>query len=58
MSRHLGRLASLRVPTPVLDAAIAAYVQAYEVDMGEVEVPRGGFRTFDEFFTRLPRAHG
>lgn len=36
----------------MLDAAIAAYVRAYEVDMGEVEVPRGGFRTFDEFFTR------
>ena len=52
MSRLVGRLASRRVPTPVLDAAIAAYVGAYEVDMGEVEVPRGGFRTFDEFFTR------
>ena len=52
ISRLLGRLASLRVPTPVLDAAIAAYVRAYDVDMDEVEVPQGGFRTFDEFFTR------
>ncbi len=52
VSRLLGRVASLRGPTPVLNAAIAAYVRAYGVDMGEVEVPRGGFRTFDEFFTR------
>ena len=52
LSRLLGRAALLRRPTAVLDAAIAAYVHAYGVDMSEVEVPQGGFRTLDEFFTR------
>jgi phosphatidylserine decarboxylase len=52
LSRLLGRVALLPGPTPVLNAAIAAYVRAYGVDMGEVEVPQDGFRSFDEFFTR------
>jgi phosphatidylserine decarboxylase len=36
----------------VVDAAIAAFVRAYDVDLREVDVPPGGFRTFDDFFTR------
>jgi len=52
LSRALGGLASARAPRPVLDAAIAAFVRAYDVDLSEVEVPPGGFRSFDDFFTR------
>jgi phosphatidylserine decarboxylase len=36
----------------VLDAAMNAFVRAYDVDLSEVDMPDGGFRTFDEFFTR------
>jgi phosphatidylserine decarboxylase len=36
----------------VVDAAVAAFVRAYDVDLSEVDIPPGGFRTFDDFFTR------
>ncbi|KPK16732.1 MAG: hypothetical protein AMJ62_04330 [Myxococcales bacterium SG8_38] len=55
LSRALGQLASTRAPRPLVDAAVAAFVRAYDVDLSEVETPREGFRTFDEFFTRRLR---
>lgn len=55
LSRALGRLTSARAPQPVVDAAIHAFVRVYDVDLSEVEVPDGGFRTFDAFFTRRLR---
>jgi phosphatidylserine decarboxylase len=39
----------------VVDAAVAAFVRAYDVDLSEVDVPSGGFSTFDDFFTRRLR---
>jgi phosphatidylserine decarboxylase len=45
-------LASARAPKSVVDAAIRAFVRAYDVDLSEVDMPPDGFRTFDEFFTR------
>ncbi len=47
----MGRLADLPAG-PVAQAAIDAFVRIYDVDLSEAIVPRGGFRTFDEFFTR------
>lgn len=52
LSRALGRLTSARAPQPLVDAAVRAFVRVYDVDLSEVDVPDGGFRTFDEFFTR------
>ena len=52
LSRALGRLTSARAPQPLVDAAISAFVRVYDVDLSEVDMPTGGFRTFDEFFTR------
>jgi phosphatidylserine decarboxylase len=52
LSRALGSLTSARAPRPVVDAAVRAFVRVYDVDLSEVAVPEGGFRTFDEFFTR------
>ena len=52
LSRALGRLAASRAPQSMIDAAVAAYVRAYDVDLSEVDMPPGGFRTFDDFFTR------
>jgi phosphatidylserine decarboxylase len=31
---------------------VAAFVRTYDVDLSEVDMPAGGFRTFDDFFTR------
>jgi len=39
----------------VVDAAVAAFVRTYDVDLSEVDMPPGGFRTFDDFFTRRLR---
>jgi len=55
LSRALGRLAESRAPQRVVDAAVAAFVRTYDVDLSEVDVPPGGFRTFDDFFTRTLR---
>jgi phosphatidylserine decarboxylase len=55
LSRALGRLAASRAPQPMVDAAIAAFIRAYDVDLSEVDMPPDGFRTFDEFFTRRLR---
>ena len=52
LSRALGRLTSARPPQALLDAAIRTFVRVYDVDLTEVDMPDGGFRTFDEFFTR------
>lgn len=50
----MGRLAGLRAG-PVAQRAIDAFVRAYDVDMSEAIVPHGGYRTFDDFFTRRLR---
>jgi len=55
LSRALGWLAESRPPQRVVDAAVAAFVRTYDVDLSEVEMPAGGFRTFDDFFTRTLR---
>jgi phosphatidylserine decarboxylase len=52
LSRALGSLAASKAPQRVVDAAVAAFVRAYDVDLSEVDMPAAGFRTFDEFFTR------
>ncbi len=35
-----------------MDRAVSVFSSIYKVDLGEAQVPRGGFRSFDEFFTR------
>ena len=52
LSRALGGLAASNAPQALVDAAVAAFVRVYDVDLSEVDVPSGGFRTFDDFFTR------
>ena len=55
MSRALGRIAELRAPSAVLERAIDLFVRAYDIDLSEAEIPVGGFRSFDAFFTRRLR---
>ena len=52
LSRQLGRLADLAVPTPVLDRFVGAYLKAYDIDLTDYEMPEGGYASFDAFFTR------
>ncbi len=48
----MGRLADLHGPTTCVQMAIDAFVRAYGVDLSEADVPEGGYRSFDAFFTR------
>lgn len=52
LSRALGRAAALEPPPALLQRAIDLYVRAYRVDLSECEIPAGGFRSFNEFFSR------
>jgi phosphatidylserine decarboxylase len=52
LSRALGRAAASEPPRALLSAAIDLYVRAYDVDLAECVIPEGGFRSFNEFFSR------
>lgn len=52
ISRTLGMLADLPVPTIALDRLTDVYIRAYNVDLSEAEIPEGGFSSFNSFFTR------
>lgn len=51
-SRMMGLLASISWPGLVLRTVISVYVRVYRIDMSAFVVPDGGFRCFNEFFTR------
>jgi phosphatidylserine decarboxylase len=48
----MGQLARVEAPDPILAALMRVYCRAYGVDLSECEIPRGGFTSFDAFFTR------
>lgn len=52
ISRMLGRFADFGAPPAVVERAVKTFVRVYDVDMAEAVVPPGGFRSFNEFFTR------
>jgi phosphatidylserine decarboxylase len=52
ISRALGRLSALTVPAALLRPVISIYARGFGVDLDEAQAPAGGFRSFDEFFTR------
>lgn len=51
-SRAMGHLSEARLPPAVMRQVIRSYCRAFRVDLSEAVIPRGGFRTFNEFFTR------
>lgn len=55
LSHAVGRLCEATVPRPVVDTARAMYCRAYDVDLTEAEPVSGGYKNFDEFFTRRLR---
>jgi phosphatidylserine decarboxylase len=56
LSRLIAPLTDLRLPGPLLRAAMRAYVRAYGVDMSEAAEPLSAHPTFNSFFTRRLRA--
>jgi phosphatidylserine decarboxylase len=55
ITRALGKLTEASIPRPLLEPVLEAYSRAYQVDLREAIVPEGGFRSFNEFFTRRLR---
>ena len=55
MSRLAGWLADLRLPSPILGAAIRVWSRVYGADLSEAAEPTEAFRTFNAFFTRALR---
>lgn len=51
-SRAMGRLSEVRLPPRVLGRVVRSYCRVFRVDLRDAVVPQGGFRTFNEFFTR------
>ncbi|HHW96267.1 MAG: archaetidylserine decarboxylase [Myxococcota bacterium] len=51
-SKFAGHIADLPLPQQLLDRLIEVYKTVYKVDMADYMVPPGGFKTFDQFFTR------
>jgi phosphatidylserine decarboxylase len=52
ISRLAGRVATARLPRPLLAAGIRAFGGVFGVDFSEAREPIGSFATFQEFFTR------
>lgn len=52
ISRLAGRVATARLPRPLLAAGIRAFGRVVGVDFSEAREPIGSFASFQEFFTR------
>ncbi len=52
ITRAVGRLCDASLPAPVSRAVVSVYSRLYRVDLAEAELPKQGFASFDEFFTR------
>jgi phosphatidylserine decarboxylase len=55
LSRMAGWLADRRLPRPLLRGLVHLWAQTFRADLGEAEVPLGGYPTFNAFFTRRLR---
>ena len=53
ISRIFGWLTRIPLPSSIMRSLISWYTAKFGIDMNEYEIPSGGFRTFDCFFTRL-----
>lgn len=52
VSRLVGRAAGREASPETVQHAVDAFVRAYGVDVAEAVVPAGGYRSFNDFFTR------
>ena len=56
VSRALGLLSELPVPSLLLKPVLAAYAKGFGVDLSEAQRPLGAYASFNDFFTRELRA--
>lgn len=52
ITRAVGTLCELPLPSTVASAVVGTFAKAYRVDMDEAVKPERGYACFDEFFTR------
>lgn len=52
ISRFVGHLADYQGPKILVDQAVRTFIGVYNVDMSSAVVPPGGYRSFNQFFTR------
>jgi phosphatidylserine decarboxylase len=52
ITRAVGKLVDLELPSAVSRAAVGVYARAYDVNLEEAEPIGGAYRSFDAFFTR------
>lgn len=52
ISRIFGVIALIPMPSGFMERIIRWYVARYSVNLGEAEIPDGGFRNLNSFFTR------
>ena len=52
LSRLFGLITRIPVSQKILAPVIEWYCEKFEVNMKEYSIPKNGYRTFDEFFTR------
>ncbi len=52
VSRALGALSDIKLPSPILQSFIRIYCQFYAVKLAEAKKTIGEFKTFNDFFTR------
>lgn len=52
LSRIVGRIARVRLPPFMLLPVVRAFAAVYGADLAEAARPPGGYRSFDDFFTR------
>lgn len=51
-SRMLGKLTNKQFSKRVINRAIRIYTNKYDISLSNFIIPEGGFKTFNEFFTR------
>ena len=52
LSRLIGYLGTLEIPSPFLNSIIQIYCRIYGVNLDEMKLPVGSMKCFNEFFTR------
>jgi phosphatidylserine decarboxylase len=55
LSRAVGRMADVTIPTPLRAAVLGGFARAVRADLAEAELPLTAYPTIDAFFTRRLR---
>ena len=53
LSRIFGYITRIPLPSFAIEFVINYYCKVYKVNKSEIDYPKSGFKTFDQFFTRM-----